>query len=392
MHNFEIVHDRRKTRSVKWDNLQTLYGGEDVLPMWVADMDFQSPRAVIDALKERAEHGIYGYTMTDASISKIVSRWVETRHGWRIKPSWLLYSPGVVTSLHMAIQTFTSPGDQVVIQTPVYAPFYSVVTQHDRNLVENPLQENNGVYTMDLEHLETCFQNGAKAMILCSPHNPVGRVWTKQELEHLAALCQTYDVLLLSDEIHADLIHSGHQHLPIASLSEDMAKRTISFLSPSKTFNLAGLQVSYAVVQEEEKRQQLQETFSKQGIHMLNTMAVAALEAAYTEGEEWLTGLRDILAVNKQLAEEALAANPLIKPVPLEGTYLIWLDCRKMKLKQEDLMDFFAKKAKLGFNSGEQFGDAGTGYVRMNIACPPETMRDALQRLTNSLQGFEVSQ
>jgi cysteine-S-conjugate beta-lyase len=392
MHNFETVHDRRKTRSVKWDNLQALYGGEDVLPMWVADMDFQSPRAVIHALKDKAEHGIYGYTMTDASIAKVVSRWVEKRHGWRIKPSWLLYSPGVVTSLHMAIQTFTNPGDQVIIQTPVYTPFYSVVKQHERKLVENPLLEDNGVYTMDLEHLETCFRNGAKAMILCNPHNPVGRVWTKQELEQLAALCQTYDVLLLSDEIHADLIHSGHQHIPIASLSEDMSKRTLTFLSPSKTFNIAGLQVSYAIVQEEEKRQQLQETFTKQGIHMLNTMAVAALEAAYTEGEEWLTGLLDILAVNKQLVEEALADTPLIKPIPLEGTYLIWLDCRNMKLNQKDLMDFFANKAKLGFNGGEQFGDAGTGYVRMNIACPPETMRDALQRLMNSLKGFEVSQ
>ncbi|WP_175074688.1 MalY/PatB family protein [Terribacillus sp. AE2B 122] len=391
MHNFETVHDRRKTRSVKWDNLTALYGGEDVLPMWVADMDFQSPRAVIDALKNRAEHGIYGYTITDASISKTVSNWVEKRHGWRIKPSWLLYSPGVVTSLHMAIQTFTEPGEQVVIQTPVYAPFYSVVTAHDRKIVENPLLEENGTYQMDFEHLETCFREGAKTMILCNPHNPVGRVWTKEELKRLVNLCQTYDVLLLSDEIHADLIHEGNQHIPIASLSEDMSKRTITFLSPSKTFNLAGLQVSYSIVEQEDMRKQLQETFSKQGFHMLNTMAVAAMEAAYTDGEEWLDGLLDILAVNRKLTEEALADTPLIQLAPLEGTYLMWLDCRQMKLEPKELMDFFAQKAKLGFNDGVQFGEAGTGFVRMNIACPPETMRDALDRLKNSLKEFEAA-
>ncbi|MFJ6412144.1 cystathionine beta-lyase [Terribacillus saccharophilus] len=391
MHNFETVHDRRKTRSVKWDNLTALYGGEDVLPMWVADMDFQSPRAVIDALKNRAEHGIYGYTITDASISKTVSNWVEKRHGWRIKPSWLLYSPGVVTSLHMAIQTFTEPGEQVVIQTPVYAPFYSVVTAHDRKIVENPLLEENGTYQMDFEHLETCFREGAKTMILCNPHNPVGRVWTKEELKRLVNLCQTYDVLLLSDEIHADLIHEGYQHIPIASLSEDMSKRTITFLSPSKTFNLAGLQVSYSIVEQEDMRKQLQETFSKQGFHMLNTMAVAAMEAAYTDGEEWLDGLLDILAVNRKLTEEALADTPLIQLAPLEGTYLMWLDCRQMKLEPKELMDFFAQKAKLGFNDGVQFGEAGTGFVRMNIACPPETMRDALDRLKNSLKEFEAA-
>ncbi|MFP7170524.1 MalY/PatB family protein [Terribacillus halophilus] len=391
MHNFEIVHDRRNTRSVKWDNLKALYGGEDVLPMWVADMDFQSPQAVVDALKNRAEHGIYGYTITDASISRIISSWIEKRHGWRIKPSWLLYSPGVVTSLHMAIQTFTEPGDQVVIQTPVYAPFYNVVKVHDRKLVENPLIAEGNTYRMDFEQLEACFRAGARAMILCNPHNPVGRVWTKEELGQLAELCGTYDVLLLSDEIHADLIHEGYRHIPIASLSEDMAKRTITFLSPSKTFNLAGLQVSYAIIEQEEKRKQLQGTFSKQGFHMLNTMAVAAMEAAYTDGEQWLDGLLDILAVNKKLAEEALVDNPLIQLAPLEGTYLIWLDCRNMNLEQKELMDFFAKKAKLGFNDGVQFGEAGTGFVRMNIACPPATMRDALTRLKNSLQEFEAA-
>ncbi|MFP7492170.1 PatB family C-S lyase [Terribacillus saccharophilus] len=391
MHDFELVHDRRNTRSVKWDNLKELYGGEDVLPMWVADMDFQSPQAVIHALKDRAEHGIYGYTITDAAISKAVSRWVEKRHGWRIKPSFLLYSPGVVTSLHMAVQTFTEPGDKVVIQTPVYTPFYNVVKAHDRTLVENPLLFEDGTYRMDFAHLEKCFQDGAKAMILCNPHNPVGRVWTIEELKQLADLCVSYDVLLLSDEIHADLIHEGYTHIPIASLSEEISQRTITFLSPSKTFNLAGLQVSYAVVEQEGMRKQLQETFSKQGFYMLNTMAVAALEAAYNDGEEWLQGLLDILAVNKKLAEEALADNPYISVSPLEGTYLMWLDCRNLNLDQKDLMEFFAKKAKLGFNDGIQFGEAGKGFVRMNIACPPETMREALKRLTDSLKEFEAA-
>src|SRR5699024_2759549 len=288
---FNDIIDRRNTRAAKWDLVKSLYGSEEVLPMWVADMDFKVPEAVSTALVERAHHGIFGYTLTDTKFSDSVVNWLSKRHDWKVPKSNILYSPGVITTLYMAIQTFTKRKDKVLIQTPVYPPFYDIVKKHDRTLVKNKLILEDGKYQIDFEDFEKKLKDGVKAFILCNPHNPVGRVWKKDELEKIVALCKKYEVLILSDEIHADIILPPHKHHPIATIDHEMADNIINCLSRTKTFNLAGLQVSYAIVSNKEKRESLEKTFHKQGIHNINTMGITALEAAYNDGTEWLDGL-----------------------------------------------------------------------------------------------------
>ncbi|WP_138420279.1 MalY/PatB family protein [Aquibacillus sediminis] len=385
MSNFERVPNRKGTRSVKWDLVESIYGSEDVIPMWVADMDFEIPQPVTDALVERAQHGIFGYTFTDPSYTKSVTNWLENQHQWHVSVSSILFSPGVVTSLHMAIQAFTEPSDKVLIQTPVYPPFYKVIEAHDRTLVTNPLKYENHQYQIDFDDFEKKLQQGVKVFILCNPHNPVGRVWTKQELEKMAQLCLQYDVLLLSDEIHADLIYSGHKHIPIASLSDEINQKTITAMSPTKTFNLAGLQASFVVVADKEKRDKLKQFFEKQGINMLNTMGNTALEAAYTQGKAWLNELLDVLESNRNLVIDTFKNRDEITIIEPEGTYLVWMDCRNMNMPHQDLKNFMQEKAKVGLNDGVSFGDQGDGFMRMNIACSQATLEKGLNQIIHAL-------
>lgn len=321
---FEKVHDRKNTRSVKWDMLKPIFQTEDVLPMWVADMDFQAPQAVNDALKDRAEHGIYGYTIIDDDVKDSIINWVTKRHDWEIDSDWLSFSPGVVTSLHMAIQAFTEPNDKILIQSPVYTPFYSVIETHNREVVKNPLQQKDNYYHIDFDDFENKLKQGVKAFVLCSPHNPVGRVWTKEELQEMSRLCLKYDVLILSDEIHGDLIYPNEKHIPIASLSDDIADQTITCMSPSKTFNLAGLQASYIITTDKEKRDALDKQLGSQGHHMLNTMGNTAMEAAYLHGEEWLDELRTVLKEHQEYVTKMFAENTdVLEVIRSEGTYLL---------------------------------------------------------------------
>src|SRR5690625_2862903 len=245
--DFQIIYDRKNTHSFKWDHVKTIFNTDDILPMWVADMDFKAPQAVNDALKERAEHGIYGYTIINDRIKKLVTNWVQKKHLWKIDSDWLSFSPGVITSLHIAIQSFTNENDKILLQTPVYTPFFNIIRNGKRQVVENSLRFNGEKYEIDFEDFEKKLQTGVKAFVLCSPHNPVGRVWTKEELSEMARLCLKYDVLILADEIHADLVFDGYSHIPIASLSDEIAEQTITCMSPTKTFNLAGLQASYMI-------------------------------------------------------------------------------------------------------------------------------------------------
>ncbi|WP_407271916.1 MalY/PatB family protein [Radiobacillus sp. PE A8.2] len=387
MSDFDVIHDRLGTRSAKWDLTHTLFGSKEVLPMWVADMDFKIPEPVIDALVERAKHGIFGYTLTDPTVTDTVKNWVMKRHQWDIHKSWIIYSPGVITTLHMAVQSLTAVGDSILIQTPVYPPFYQVIEKHDRKLVKNPLKLVNNRYEIDFDDFEEKLKRGVKAFILCNPHNPVGRVWTKEELQKLANLCIAYDVLILSDEIHADLIMPAYTHIPIASLSEKISEQTITCMSPTKTFNLAGIQVSYAVIADQTKREKMEEYFHKQGFHMLNTMAVTAIEAAYTDGEAWLDDLIHVIDQNKQLVHAAFENRDEIDVIELEGTYLIWLDCRSMGLSHEELKAFMQEKAFIGLNDGISFGEEGTGFMRLNIACPKATVQVGLNRILNALDA-----
>lgn len=383
---FEKVHDRKNTRSVKWDMLKPIFQTEDVLPMWVADMDFQAPQAVNDALKDRAEHGIYGYTIIDDDVKDSIINWVTKRHDWEIDSDWLSFSPGVVTSLHMAIQAFTEPNDKILIQSPVYTPFYSVIETHNREVVKNPLQQKDNYYHIDFDDFENKLKQGVKAFVLCSPHNPVGRVWTKEELQEMSRLCLKYDVLILSDEIHGDLIYPNEKHIPIASLSDDIADQTITCMSPSKTFNLAGLQASYIITTDKEKRDALDKQLGSQGHHMLNTMGNTAMEAAYLHGEEWLDELRTVLKEHQEYVTKMFAENTdVLEVTRSEGTYLLWIDCTAMQMDSKQLKKFMIENAKVGLNTGTDYGEEGKTFMRMNIACPRETLEEGVKRIIGAV-------
>lgn len=388
MENFKKVHNREKTRSVKWDMRHVVFQSDDVLPMWVADMDFQAPKAVNDALIERAKHGIYGYTIIDDDIKNPIINWISKRHNWEINKEWLSFSPGVVASLHMAVQTFTEPGDNILVQTPVYTPFYSVIEAHERNVVKNPLQQKDHYYHIDFEDFEAKLKQGVSAFILCSPHNPVGRVWTKEELQEMARLCLKYDVLILSDEIHADLIYPGNTHFPLASLSDEIAKKTITFMSPSKTFNLAGLQASYIITSDKETKEKLDNQLLKQGHNHINTMGNTAMEAVYKHGAEWLDELLSVLEEHKKYVTAMLEEKTDVLTVTRsEGTYLLWIDCSQLQLNSEDLKSFMNQTAKVGLNAGIDYGDEGEMFMRMNIACPRETLEEGVNRLIKAVNN-----
>jgi len=383
---FSELHNRKNTRSVKWDMLEPVFQTSDVLPMWVADMDFKAPEAVNNALIKRAEHGIYGYTIIDDDVETAIVNWLEHRHDWKIDQKWLTFSPGVVTSLHMAIQAFTEPNDKVLIQTPVYGPFYNVIESHQRELVKNKLVYNGTSYSIDFEDFEEKLKTGVKAFVLCSPHNPVGRVWKKEELEEMARLCLKYDVLIISDEIHADLVLPENKHIPIASLSEEIAENTITTMAPSKTFNLAGLQASFIVTKNKEMRLKLNDFLGKQGFHMLNTMGNAAIEAAYNDGEAWLDELLTVIDDNKKYVTEMFERNtPELKVVNLEGTYLLWIDCSDLNMDNKELNKFMIEKAKVGLNAGADYGEEGDQFMRMNIGCPKATVEEGVQRMVDAV-------
>lgn len=386
---FNEVISRKNTRSVKWDMAGKVFQSEDVLPMWVADMDFQAPKEVNEALIKRAEHGIYGYTVIDDDVKNAVVNWLSDRHQWTIQPEWLTFSPGVVSSLHMAIEAFTEPGDKILIQTPVYTPFYTVIKAHGREMVKNPLIEKDQYFTIDFDDFEEKLKTGVKAFILCSPHNPVGRVWKKEELEEIARLCLKYDVMIFSDEIHADLVFPGEKHTPIASLSDEVLENTITCMAPSKTFNLAGLEASYVIAADAEKRKKLKNQFLKSGYNgLLNTMANTALEAAYTYGKPWLEELMQLLESHKNYVTEQLEAETNLKVTRSEGTYLLWLNCTGLGLSGKELKQFMIEKARVGLNAGLDYGDEGEQYMRMNIACPRATLEEGVNRIIDAVKNI----
>lgn len=388
MGRFDTVYDRTNTRSVKWDEIETIFQADDVLPMWVADMDFKVPQAVTDALMERVEHGIFGYTVIDEDVKKSITNWVKRRHDWDIQTEWLSFSPGVVKSLHIAIQVFTKPEDKVLVQTPVYNPFYTAIENHNRTIIRNPLIREGNTYKIDFEDFEEKIKEGVKAFILCSPHNPVGRVWTKEELEEMARICLKYDVLIISDDIHCDLLYPGQRHIPIASLSEAISKQTITCMSPTKTFNLAGLQASYMVTEDEEKREKIEAYLLKHGLKMLNTMGVSALEAAYNHGDEWLDELMQVLNDHKNYVKERFESEAKeLKLIDAEGTYLLWVDCTDLGFTDDELVKFMIQDAKVGLNPGSNYGPEGEQFMRINIACPRATLEEGINRIINAVNN-----
>ena len=381
-YNFDEVPNRRNTCSEKWDGLRETFGTDDVLPMWVADMDFKSPHEVVEALAERSKHGIFGYPLRSESYYEAIMEWVRVRHGWEIKREWIVDVPSVMPGLAAALLAFTSPGDGVVLQPPVYPPFFEVTESLDRRVIHNFLKFD-GSWHMDLEGLKGLLSS-AKAFLLCSPHNPVGRVWSEEELSALSSMCAKAGVPVLSDEIHCDFVYRGYKHIPIASINHEAAMNTVTFMSASKTFNIAGFKNAYAIVPNPAMREKLSKVL--QGLHFGSgdLFGILGLEIAYRHGRDWLDELLLYLEENRDLAVSALRATG-VGVVSPQGTYLLWLDFGKLGMSQEELMKFLINRAKLGLNDGLAFGPNGAGFARMNIGCPRRTLEEGLHRLTKAL-------
>ena len=398
---FDNVINRKGTHSVKWEYVQSdtnpeklleaakLPGGDRIIPMWVADMDFPSPAPVVEALKRRAEHGIFGYTVPGASYFRSVAGWFSRRHGWNIDPEWICVAFGVVPALHLLVRTFTSPGYKVLIQRPVYYPFFNVIERNGCGIENNPLIYRHNRYTMDFADLaEKARDPSVKMAILCSPHNPVGRVWSEEEITRFAQICLENGVLVISDEIHCDLVYRGFSFTPLARINGRFRDNSIICTSPSKTFNLAGLQTSNIIISNGELRRRFKQTLRSNGIFGINPFGQTALEAAYNDGEEWLEQVLDYLEGNlhdlKSFAAEKLPGVALVQP---EATYLAWMDFRNLGLEVAELRRFMLEKAGVQFDEGSIFGPEGDGFERINIACPRSILREALDRIERTLKA-----
>lgn len=382
MYNFDKIIDRSNTNSVKYDKLKELFGSDNLIPMWVADMDFRTPNFIIDKLKQRLEHEVLGYTFRNENFYKSTVDWIAQQHGWNINPEWISFSPGVVPAFTMIINAFTHPGDKIIVQSPVYFPFFDSVLNSGRQLINNQLKFENNRYTMDFNQLMNQIDSKTKMILLCSPHNPVGRVWTKDELLKLANICIENNILIVADEIHSDIILTGAKHIPIASLSEDISNITITTYAPSKTFNIAGLSTSIVVAQNKTLKATYDNYIENLHIHFGNIFGNIALEAAYSEGAVWLQEMLRYIEHNFDLLRQFAAQHKdklnLIEP---EATYLAWIDFNKLNLSNDKLQHLIIKKAKLGLNNGIMFGAGGEGFQRMNLACPESTLTKALSQL-----------
>ncbi|MGG3571253.1 MalY/PatB family protein [Bacillus gobiensis] len=385
---FDQIEKRYGSQSVKWDLTKELFGADDALPMWVADMDFKAPDAVIGELQKRLEHGIFGYSSPTLDTKKSVVNWLLSRHNWEIQQDSLVFSPGIVTALSMAVQAYTEPGDQVGILVPVYTPFHNVVKDNHRKLITSSLMENNGRYEINFDELEEMLkQPETKLFIFCHPHNPSGRAWTKEELAKIGDLCLKHQVMVISDEIHSDLMLYNKRHVPFASLSPELADQTITCVAPSKTFNLAGLQASAIIIPNGKKRKLFTETMNRNGLNALNSFAITAIEAAYSYGENWLEELIPYLEKNVDLVKTSLQESlPEVKVMIPDASYLLWIDCRNLGLTDKELAHQLIHKGKLILEPGDKYGAGGEGFVRMNIGCPLQTVKDGISRFISTFQ------
>lgn len=385
-YNFDKLIERRGTDSVKYDILEPLFGNADILPLWVADMDFEVPDFIQSAIMKRAEHPVYGYTIRPPRYNEAIAGWLLRRHGWNVDPKSIGFSPGVVPALVLCVLGYTKPGDKILVQSPVYFPFFSSIENHGRVLVNNQLRDDDGVYTIDFEDLESRFKDGIKMMMFCHPHNPVGRAWNLNELSRLAELAVKYDVLILSDEIHSDLLLFGNKHIPLASLGKEIADRTLTCIAPSKTFNLAGLHTSAIIIENGELYKIYEKVLEDIHIGGGNLFGFIALEAAYDNGEEWLGQLIEYLEGNFTFLKEFIQLHaPAIRITDLEATYLAWLNFKEFDIEDDALMTLMVEKAKLGFINGPRFGKGGEKYLRMNIAAPRSLIKKAAEQMIGAL-------
>lgn len=388
-YNFDEVIDRSATNTIKLERLKDMFGRTDLLPLWVADMDFLSPPEITDALMERDKHGLFGYTLPSEGYYNSILNWLDRRHNYKVEQSELTFVPGVVKGFAFAMDAFTNEGDAVIIQPPVYHPFNLVTKALKRKVVNNPLLFEDGKYKMDFVDLENKIkESGAKMLIFCSPHNPVGRVWSKEELTKLADICYDNNVLVVSDEIHSDFALFGNVHLPFATVSQKARDNSITLMAPSKTFNIAGIVSSFAVIHNKDIQEKYLSFLSPRELDKGTIQAYVATEAAYNSGEAWLDEATDYIENNIQFVDNYLKSNiPQIKVINPESMFLLWLDCKELGLSHSELEDLFVNKARLALNSGIMFGREGTGFMRLNVGVPQSVLKTAMDNLNKAVNG-----
>lgn len=387
-YNFDEIIDRKHSNCVKYDGYQDIYGTDGLIPLWVADMDFKTPDFVFDAIRGRLNHPVLGYFVHSDGFYRSIIQWMERRHQWKIEKDWIYFAPGIVPGLAFLVQAFTAPGDKVLLQTPVYHPFYYVVQNQSREIVRNPLRLVDNHFEMDYEDLEDKLKKGVKMMILCNPHNPLGRCWTKAELQKVGELCLQYHCLLVSDEIHSDLMMPGYKHTPMANISNAIAQNTITCMAPSKTFNIAGLATSEIIIPNENLRRQFEKVMYD-GVHLFvgNIFGELALEACYTYGEEWLEQLLVYLKKNVDFVQQYIKENlPEIKTFRHEATYLPWLDFSGFQMSHEELFRKLANQARVALNDGQIFGKEGQCCFRINVACPTSILEQAMEQIRTTFR------
>ena len=388
-YNFDEIIDRRNTDAIKVERCKTLFGTEDVLPLWVADMDFRTPDFIISAIQKRLEHPILGYTKSPENFYSSTINWITSHHNWNIERDWVDFLPGIVPGLSFAVQSLTAPGDEVIVQPPVYYPFFHVIEKNNRVLIQNPLKEEDGKFVMDLDDLEKKFSTKTKLFILCNPHNPGGRVWTKEELQQFAAVCEKHQVTIISDEIHADMVLPGNtRHTPFATVSEWAKNNTVTFMAPSKVFNMPGLISSVYIIPNAELRNRFARFLEASEMNNGNMFAYMAAVAAYENGEEWRKQMLDYVKANVDYIADFLKNNiPQIKPMIPEASFLVWLDCKDLGMETDELHKFFSLKAGLGLNKGTIFGTGGEYHLRLNVACSKKVLEKAMKQLQEAVRS-----
>lgn len=381
-YNFDEIIDREKTNCLKYDGCHETFGADKLIPLWVADMDFQTPNFVFDAFAERIEPHILGYYIHTSKVYQSIIDWMKRRHQWNVEKEWIFFATGVMSSIYVLVQIFSNPGDKVIVLSPVYSPFYSVIENQKREVIKCPLIMLNNQYKIDFNHLELCLKQSPKMLIMCNPHNPVGRCWSKEELKKLGELCLQYQCLVISDEIHSDLIMPEFKHTPIANISKEIAQNTIVCMSPTKTFNLSALSISVIIIPNARLRERYMRY--RQGIHLSqgNIFGEIAIEACYTYGEEWLTQLLYYIKGNVDYIQQYIKNNiPQIKTVQHEATFLLWLDFSEFGLSHKEISRILTETAKVAINSGIEYGNEGENHFRINVACPRAILVKAMSQL-----------
>lgn len=388
-YNFDEIVPRKHTDCLKYDNVKEMFGTEEVLPMWIADMDFRTPPFIVDAIRKRMDHEVLGYTYTCSRWKPAIQSWVSRRYGWEVQPEEIGFVGGIVPAISFALQCFTKPGDKVLIQPPVYHPYHHVTLDLGRTLVTSPLKLVDGQLQVDFADFEEKIK-GCKLFLLCNPHNPCGRVWNKEEMQRMCDICVKNNVLIISDEIHCDMALKGFKHTPFATVSEDAKNNSITFMAASKTFNIAGLKSSYHIIQNEKIREQYQEFLRKSELDTAHVFATGPVATAYSEGEEWLGQMLEYVEANIDYLEEYLKTNmPKMGMIRPQASFLVFLDARGLGLPHDELVEFFIREAKVAMNDGAMFGEGGSGFMRMNLGCPRATLVKALNQIKSAYDKIQ---